>query len=176
MIFSEALRKVLKEEGGYVDDPLDSGGATNRGVTQNTYNLYRKRKGLEQRPVRQATMIETEEIYHGIWKSCKADKLPTGVNVMHFDFAVNAGNVRAAKTLQAVLDVEQDGKIGPVTLAAVALLPPKEFITDYAEARRVFYNSLASRRPKDKKFLRGWLLRTNRCESTALKALEQSAP
>jgi lysozyme family protein len=121
-------------------------------------------------------MIETEEIYHGIWKSCKADKLPTGVNVMHFDFAVNAGNVRAAKTLQAVLDVEQDGKIGPVTLAAVALLPPKEFITDYAEARRVFYNSLASRRPKDKKFLRGWLLRTNRCESTALKALEQSAP
>ena len=36
--FSEALRLVLAQEGGRVDDPRDPGGRTNRGITQATYD------------------------------------------------------------------------------------------------------------------------------------------
>jgi hypothetical protein len=39
--FNRALEMVLHHEGGFVDHPADPGGATNRGVTQATYDAYR---------------------------------------------------------------------------------------------------------------------------------------
>ena len=36
---------ILKWEGGFVNDPTDRGGATNKGVTLATYEAYCKRKG-----------------------------------------------------------------------------------------------------------------------------------
>jgi lysozyme family protein len=170
MMFTDAYVFVAKEEGGYVNDPADSGGATNGGVTQATYDSFRKRIRLDARPVRYITRVEKEQIFAGIWKDCKADLLPAGLNLMHFDFAVNAGNNRAAKTLQATLAVEEDGKIGPQTLAAIGGKDVEVLIIEYAAKREQFYRSLAERRPKDQKFLRGWLLRTKRCTERALGA------
>ena len=172
-MFTEPYAFVKKEEGGYVDNPNDSGGATNGGVTQGTYNLYRTRKKLPIQPVRNITLKEKSEIYEGIWRDCKADKLPAGLSLMHFDFAVNAGNKQAAKILQRSLNVPDDGIIGPQTLNA-ASSATDEHIIRYAELRRTFYNGLAARRPKDKIFLKGWLLRTNRCERKALSLYHDS--
>lgn len=39
MSFREALEKVLKHEGGYVNDKNDLGGETNLGVTKNIYAM-----------------------------------------------------------------------------------------------------------------------------------------
>lgn len=92
------------------------------------------------------------------------------MSLLHFDFAVNAGNTRAAINLQRALDVRDDGIIGPRTLKALADTKDIEgLIVEYAELRRVFYRGLAERRPKDMRFLRGWILRTNRAERAALK-------
>lgn len=169
-MFEVAYKFVQKEEGGFVNDPADSGGATMAGVTQNTYNIFRRRKNLPERPVRQITKAEREEIFNGIWRDCRADRLPVGLSLIHFDFAVNAGNRRAAITLQRVLNVADDGIIGPRTLKAVAdSTDVAQNIIDYAEHRRIFYRNLAERRPKDMRFLRGWILRTNRAERLALK-------
>src|SRR5689334_23212295 len=35
--FPEAVERLLKLEGGYVDDPADSGGETNFGITKRSY-------------------------------------------------------------------------------------------------------------------------------------------
>ena len=40
MSFREALEKVLKHEGGYVNDKNDLGGETNLGVTKKTYTQW----------------------------------------------------------------------------------------------------------------------------------------
>lgn len=176
MNFENALTKVLKEEGGYVNDPADSGGATNRGITQATYDLFRDGKDLDRRAVRYATKLETAEIYEGFWIRCGADRLPAGLNLSVFDFSVNAGPRRGVGTLQEIVGTKVDGIVGPKTLAAVRKLDVLKLISDYAEKRRVFYNSLASRRPKDKKFLKGWLLRTNRVERESLKAANEANP
>ena len=40
----DAIEKVLKHEGGYVDHPADKGGATNFGITQKVYEEFVKRK------------------------------------------------------------------------------------------------------------------------------------
>lgn len=175
-MFTDAYNSVLHEEGGYVNDPADSGGATNRGITQATYDVYRASKKQLRRRVQYLTYAETEDIYKGIWKDCKADELPQGLNIMHFDFAVNAGNHRAAVTLQRCLGTTDDGIIGPKTLAAAWEKNSEQLIKAYAESRRGFYRSLAERRPKDKKFLNGWLKRTNRLETKSLESYRRATP
>jgi len=172
-MFDTAYLFVQKEEGGYVHDLADSGGATMAGVTQNTYNLYRRSRKLELQPVRMITKAERRDIFEGIWRDCRASALPAGLGLFHFDFAVNAGNKRAAITLQRALGVADDGIIGPRTLqAANDTTNTEKIIIDYAELRRGFYRNLAAARPKDKKFLKGWLLRTNRAERAALAELK----
>lgn len=175
-MFYEAVNTILDEEGGFVNDPADSGGATNRGIIQKTYDAYRTRKGLPTRSVRYSTKIEAIEIYEGIWRDCKASELLNGPNLVHFDFAVNAGNGRAALTLQKAVDVTQDGIIGPKTIAAANTLPPEVLVKTYSDLRRDFYNVLATKRPKDKKFLKGWLARVDRVEKKALLLLKNNGP
>ena len=76
------------------------------------------------------------------WDKIKGDELPTGVDYCVFDAAVNSGPGRAAKWLQGCVGVEQDGGIGPKTLAAVAAFDPKELVEDYAKRRLSFLMDL----------------------------------
>ncbi len=166
MEFTECLPFILSEEGGYSNNPNDPGGATNKGITQNTYNLYLKRRGGGPRDVRLITPLEVINIYRiNYWKDGHCEELPPAIRLMHFDFAVNAGITQAAKTLQRCVGSERDGLIGPKTIAAAFSHDAEELIIRYANARIEFYRGLAERREKSKPFLKGWLRRVARCEA-----------
>jgi lysozyme family protein len=119
--FARALPRVLVHEGGYVNDPADPGGATNKGVTFRVYDAYRTRKGLETRDVRQITSEEVSDIYRlQYWNEVHGDELPAGVDYVLFDGAVNSGCTQSIKWLQRALGtVTVDGQMGQATLAAV---------------------------------------------------------
>jgi lysozyme family protein len=117
--YPQALRQVLKYEGGYVDHPKDPGGPTNKGVTQEVYDDWRKSQNLPVQSVRNIADSEVAAIYKNLyWDRISGDNLPSGVDFAVFDYAVNSGVSRAAKTLQAVVGVTQDGQIGPQTIQA----------------------------------------------------------
>ena len=117
--YAQALKQVLKYEGGYVDHPKDPGGPTNKGVTQAVYDNWRKSQTLSIQSVRAIADSEVAAIYKNLyWDRVSGDLLPSGVDFAVFDFAVNSGVSRAAKTLQAVVGVTQDGVIGPATIQA----------------------------------------------------------
>ena len=117
--YPQALKQVLKYEGGYVDHPKDPGGPTNKGVTQAVYDNWRKSQNLSIQSVRAIADSEVAAIYKNLyWDRVSGDLLPSGVDFAVFDFAVNSGVSRAAKTLQAVVGVTQDGVIGPATIQA----------------------------------------------------------
>lgn len=117
--YPQALKQVLKYEGGYVDHPKDPGGPTNKGVTQAVYDNWRKSQNLSTQSVRAIVDSEVAAIYKNLyWDRVSGDFLPSGVDFAVFDFAVNSGVSRAAKTLQAVVGVTQDGVIGPATIQA----------------------------------------------------------
>ena len=117
--YPQALKQVLKYEGGYVDHPKDPGGPTNKGVTQAVYDNWRKSQNLSTQSVRAIADSEVAAIYKNLyWDRISGDNLPSGVDFAVFDFAVNSGVSRAAKTLQAVVGVTQDGVIGPATIQA----------------------------------------------------------
>jgi lysozyme family protein len=117
--YAQALKQVLKYEGGYVDHPKDPGGPTNKGVTQAVYDNWRKSQNLPTQSVRAIADSEVAAIYKNLyWDRISGDLLPAGVDFAVFDFAVNSGVSRAAKTLQSVVGVTQDGQIGPATIQA----------------------------------------------------------
>lgn len=117
--YPQALKQVLKYEGGYVDHPKDPGGPTNKGVTQAVYDNWRESQNLSIQSVRAIADSEVAAIYKNLyWDRISGDLLPSGVDFAVFDFAVNSGVSRAAKTLQSVVGVTQDGVIGPATIQA----------------------------------------------------------
>ena len=117
--YAQALKQVLKYEGGYVDHPKDPGGPTNKGVTQAVYDSWRKSQNLPTQTVRNISDPEVAAIYRNLyWDRISGDNLPSGVDFAVFDYAVNSGVSKASKTLQAVVGVTQDGVIGPATIEA----------------------------------------------------------
>lgn len=177
MSFELALPFILKLEGGYSNNPNDSGGATNKGITQDVYNNYLSSIHLPDADVRSITMDEVSEIYkQNYWIDGHCDKLPVGVAMIHFDFCVNAGISQAAKILQRVLmindaAVKDDGIIGPITIKAAFDMDQIKLIKSYSDARSAFYHMLVLRKPKNSEFLKSWLNRTNYIEAKALAAL-----
>lgn len=165
MSFSSALPIILKHEGGFVDDPVDRGGATNFGITQAVYDSYRRGKNLATQTVRTITEKEVEDIYHqNYWLDGLCDRLPYALALVHFDFAVNAGITQAFRTLQRVVGTRVDGKFGPKSFEALGEAIRNRgvnaLVDAYSDERVAFYITITERRPPNLKFLRGWFLRT----------------
>jgi len=160
--FYQAYPFVVRVEGGYVNDPDDPGGATNRGITQVRYDAWRRANGKPAQDVRLLSGAEAELFYHhDVWVPAKCDALPWPVSLCHFDAAVNHGTMGAAKLLQRATGVADDGKIGPLTLAAVGTMPVPLLVARLLFTRLDYYEAIAMGRKKSRKFLLAWLSRVN---------------
>src|SRR5690242_695366 len=103
MGFDEAIEKVLKSEGGFVDDPSDHGGATSRGITQSTLAAWRK-TGASRDDVRNLSEAEARDIYRSwYWNANHCDQLPDELRGTYFDVCVNSGGTTACNLLQRAI-------------------------------------------------------------------------
>lgn len=164
--FPRAFALLSVHEGGYVNDPRDPGGATNKGVTQRTYDAYRRRMKQPTRDVRQITDAEVERIYRGqYWQTVHADKLPDGVAYCVFDAAVNSGPARAVKWLQSVTGASVDGIVGNETIAAARDMSPAVLINRYCDKRLAFMKRLKHWST----FKNGWSRRVHEVRAQAIE-------
>lgn len=173
--FAKLLKPLVGIEGGVSDRPLkaDPGGLTNKGVTQATYDLYRKSRGLALRSVRALTQAEMTEIYKvQFWDAVKGDSLPGGLDWAVFDFAVNSGASRAVKELQRVLGVKLDGIVGLDTLGAVDRADTAKTINHYCDRRLVFMRGLKNWGANKN----GWRRRVSEVRAAALDMADDSTP
>jgi lysozyme family protein len=164
--YEQALAWVLEHEGGFVNDPDDRGGPTNRGVTQLVYDGYRRLNGLSLRSVEEIDIFEVRAIYRRqYWEVIRGDDLPAGLDYAVFDFAVNSGPRRAAQFLQRIVGVEDDGMIGEVTLAAVSERNPSDLIDALCAARMAFLKRLSNWW----KYKNGWTKRVQAVNTRAMR-------
>jgi lysozyme family protein len=162
--FAPSLAHVLRSEGGFVNDPKDPGGATEEGVTQHQYDLWRIAHKQPTRSVRFIDPNEVEAIYRRwYWDAVRADKLPHGVDYCVFDCAVNSGPHRAAEWLQLAAAVRADGQIGDVTISAVNAADPRRIIHGICTQRLAFLETL----PTWPHFKNGWSARVAGIEQDA---------
>ena len=170
--FDACLDLVLKAEGGFVNHPSDPGGATNLGITLRTLSEFREEE-VTVEDVRALTRAEAREIYRArYWTPMRCAELPAGVDLMVFDFGVNAGPGRSVKLLQRSVGVAADGSIRPITLAAARACRAPELIGRLAEGRLAYYRGLATFPP----FGRGWTRRVDHTRQAALAMVAETAP
>ena len=168
--FDKFLPTLLKFEGGFVNDPADPGGATNKGITFKTFKAFAKPllgvsptlANLKALTNKQAGVIYKVEY----WDKVQGDAITLQelANIL-CDFYVNAG-VNATKLLQRVLnkmgaELPITGKVGPETMKALGTKDQKQVYANYKQGRIDYYNSLVKKNPKLKKFLKGWMNRVN---------------
>ena len=85
--FDKAVKFTLKWEGGYSNDPHDSGGETNFGISKRSY------PDLD---ISKLTLKQAKEIYYqNYWLKAGCDELPYPFNICVFNCAVNCGVIRA---------------------------------------------------------------------------------
>lgn len=168
--FQCAMKFLGPWEGGYSNNPNDSGGATMRGITHSQYDSYRTEKGLPLQDVSKLSDEEHDDIYYNrYWVPSGADKLPPNLAVSQFDWAVNHGPAGATKTLQESLGftgTDVDGKWGPGTQAALdgKIAEPngqQSLLDTYLNNRAQWYTDRAAAAPSQAGFLKGWLARVD---------------
>ena len=119
------------EEGGYVDDPRDTGNWTggavgagaligsNMGVGAPALAAWFKTTAISVAVMRGLSL----SIYGAIakahyWNPMACADMPPGIDLMLFDFGWNRGPGTSIHLLQGALGLHQDGVCGPVTVRA----------------------------------------------------------
>ncbi|TWH28919.1 glycoside hydrolase family 108 protein [Aminobacter sp. J15] len=166
--FQRALPLVLKHEGGFVNHPADPGGATNKGVTLASFRAYVKPNGTVD-DLKAITDAQVATVYYRhYWSAVNAQALPSGIDYAVFDFAVNSGPARAAKYLQAVLGVAQDGRVGPQTIAAAEKANARDVIDALCDNRLAFLKRIKNNgKLMWETFGKGWSRRVEDVRKTA---------
>jgi len=167
----DIIKSILSREGGFVDHPLDSGGATNYGITQAVARSVGYTGDM-----RDLTQDEAIRIYSTLYyEPMKCDEIILlSPEVAHeiFDTAVNCGTHRSATFLQRSLnalnsrgdywnDLTVDGVVGSRSVEAVRQCinyHGDEVLTKALNCLQgAFYIELTEKREKDEVFLVGWL-------------------
>jgi len=145
MNFLEAVDFIIDLEGGatVVNNPDDPGGLTKFGISKRSYpNL----------DIVNLTIDQAREIYKkDFWDKVSGDLLPSGLNLLVFDAAINQGEDTASMALQRIVRAKADGNIGTVTLEALQGRSIRELILLYSLERHRLYT-----KAKWDKFGAGW--------------------
>lgn len=156
--FELAIEPLLAHEGGYVDDPLDSGGATAFGIS----SRWVEQHGLSV-DVRTLTRDGAIDLYKRYWWSYTAVDSQEIANKL-LDMAVNLGTNTAHRLLQESLNrlgrgLTADGILGMLTLKAVNSVPVGELLRELRAAQAIRYVRIVLANPTQEKFIAGWIRR-----------------
>ena len=163
MLNDEEFQKILNEyiipnEGGYNNDPADTGGETNMGIAQK-YHPNEDIKGMTRE---RANAIYYRDYYN--WNGL--NKLPYPIRGFVVDYGLPTYPQNALKTVHNILGIPKSATIiGPTTLGIFENYTDEDyndFLEKYRDEMNKYFNEIAQRNPQKQKFLRGWLNRANR--------------
>lgn len=162
---SKLVPFILQWEGGFVNDPDDLGGATNKGITIGAFTEYKKRKGQKAPTVTDLKNISGAE-WHDVFKSLywdrwKADEIKNqSVANILVDWVWASGS-HGIKRPQRLLGVKADGIVGKQTIAAVNAMDAATLFKMIKDDRAKFIDEICKARPKNEKYRKGWMNRIN---------------
>ena len=178
-VFDLAIKVVFYHEGYYSNDPQDSGGATKWGWSLRAA----KQAGdldldglldfdidldgdVDISDIQALEAKEAVQLYKlHYWHKNKYDLLPEDIAIKAFDLAVVMGAPQAHKLLQRAVRaasgavLADDGIIGTNTKNAINKCDMGALIAAYRSEAAGFFRLISTTKPKNQKFLSGWLNR-----------------
>lgn len=165
--FKHVIPFIKKAEGGWVNDPADTGGETNKGIT---YKVWCTVFGTSNHD---RFMKMSDEDWGAIFKPLFWDvMLGDGINSqriadMIVDWVWGSGKHYPECDIQDILihtfgqHITEDGNFGPATIAAInAVDEQKEY--DAIVAKRFWYlDQIVKAHPTNQRFIKGWQNRMN---------------
>ena len=157
---------VLEHEGGFVNDPLDRGGATNKGVTIAVWKAQGYDKdGDRDIDVADLKLITVEDATNimkkNYWDRWKADQIKSQAIANTVVDWVWGSGAWGIKIPQRILGVKDDGVVGIKTLEAINKQNPNKFLEKLYLARFNFLDGIVASNPSQKRFIKGWKNRMN---------------
>lgn len=158
---------ILKWEGGFVNDPADLGGATNKGVTLGTWKQVGYDKDSDgDIDVADLKLITEEDVMNTVlkpayWDRWRADEIKSqGVANILVDWVWASGS-HGIKRPQRLLGVKADGIVGAKTIAVVNAMDAATLFKLIKADRIKFIDEICEKRPANNRFKKGWLNRIN---------------
>ena len=160
--FEDALKFVLKWEGGFTNHPKDPGGATNKGITQKVYDVYKVSRKHPKMSVKHILDFEVTDIYETkYWDLVRAKWLKAPLGLVMFDTAVNFGPAGAIRRLQKALKVTITGTWTQEISDVIHECDAGKVALEICKLRKIWRNYRVKQNPSQKVFLKGWLNRDN---------------
>lgn len=159
MEIDKFISYIKSWEGGYANDPRDSGGPTNKGITIATFrSVFGQSKTIDD--LKNMTDEQWWKVFKTkFWDKYKADNInDEWLRYLLVDWLWGSGKWAIIK-VQKYLGLNPDGIVGPKTIAAINDKDPKELFTSLWKLRSDYLYSIS--KGKNRVFLKGWLRRLN---------------
>ena len=170
--FKISLQKTLAHESGYVNDPDDLGKETYKGISRASHSNwsgwslidnYKAKSGFPSildKDIELQKQVELFYLYE-FWLPLRAYQIQNQTSTDSiFDFAVNAGIKTSVQLVQSIVGTKADGIIGEQTLKKLNSLDFGYFQPAFTVSKITHYISIIQKRPTNKKYLYGWIIRT----------------
>lgn len=149
--FNLAFDRLIGHEGGYVNDPRDTGGETHWGITIQTARANGYTGAMRAMCREQAKQI----YFKAFWQRYNCNQFPPELAFQFLDACVNHGSGNASRMLQRAVGVADDGVIGKITLAAIERYSVADVGLLFQAERLEFYTKLKN----FDAFGKGWIRR-----------------
>lgn len=136
--FDDAFAALIGNEGGFVDDPRDPGGATRWGVTQRVARAHGYTGDMRTLPLETAKAI-AKAVY---WDPLHLDEFDPRVAFQLLDCNYNGG--QTVRWAQAASGAAVDGRMGPATIAALKVVDPHAFVLSFLSQRLLYLTNLST--------------------------------
>lgn len=162
MTEADFIDELLEREGGYTDDPLDRGHATNFGITAGAWGEYRRfgrpATRAEVQGITRTQAVAFYTIAH-LTNSPFQRVAYEPLRVQLIDFGINSGKDRAIRWLQRVLDVQVTGRIDDRTVGCLTRDRGPLVNKALVAARLYMFDRIVATDPSQARFLNGWRTR-----------------
>ena len=163
--FENAIPTVLRNEGGYVNNPNDFGGCTNFGISTR-FLLSHPEIGITDAKL--LTVEQAEAIYEQYWWEFYkyGNVVDQTIATKILDLSVNMGANAIHSIVQLILNrdfwfkLTVDGNLGPLSFAAInsvnTLTTQQTLITTMSDQVWAHYQAIIAAHPEDQQFAVGW--------------------
>lgn len=171
--FEQAMKVVMKHEGGLSDDKNDRGGVTRYGIS---LRFLKAEKidvdgdgDIDRDDIIHLTRTAADKIYFKEWymKYHYDEILDVAILTDILDFSINVGASQCHKTVRrainAVIDdpIEVNGKFDKEVIEIINLMDAGVLHSAINNQQKRFYRSLVEKNSELKPFLNGWLRRAD---------------